>query len=60
MDKQSLQDLSRAGLSRRIEMRKPEEVSAMLALQVRGWGTKRIGSELGCSPNTVKRWLSAL
>jgi len=58
MDKQSLQDLSRAGLSRRIEMRTPEEVSAMLALQARGWGTKRIASELGCSRNTVKRWLS--
>jgi transposase len=30
----------------------------MLALQARGWGTKRIASELGCSRNTVKRWLS--
>jgi len=58
MDKQSLQDLSGAELSRRIETRTPEEVSAMLALQARGWGTKRIASELGCSRNTVKRWLS--
>jgi hypothetical protein len=58
MDNQSLQDRSRTGVSRRIEMRTPEEVSAMLALQARGWGKKRIASELGCSRNTVKRWLS--
>ena len=54
MDNQSLQDRSRTGVSRRIEMRTPEEVSAMLALQALGWGTKRIASELGCSRNTVK------
>lgn len=39
-------------------MRTPEEVSAMLALKARGWGSKRIAHELGCSRNTVKRWLS--
>jgi transposase len=58
MAKQALQDCLRTGVPRRIEMRTPEEVSAMLALQARGWGTKRIARELGCSRNTVKRWLS--
>ena len=45
------------GLSGRIEMRTPDEVSAMLALKACGWGTKRIAAELGCSRNTVRRWL---
>ena len=58
MDKPSSQDLSQTGLSRRIEMRTPEAVSAMLALQARGGGTKRIAGELGCSRNTASRWLS--
>ena len=35
-------------------MRTPDEVSAMLALKARGWGSKRIAVELGCSRNTVK------
>ena len=39
-------------------MRTPDEVSAMLALKARGWGSKRIAVELGCSRNTVKRWLA--
>jgi len=30
----------------------------MLALKACGWGSKRIAAELGCSRNTVKRWLS--
>lgn len=47
------------GMSGRVEMRTPDEVSAMLALRSCGWGTKRIAAELGCSRNTVKRWLSA-
>jgi transposase len=38
-------------------MRTPDEVSAMLALKSCGWGTKRIAAELGCSRNTVKRWI---
>jgi transposase len=46
------------GMPVRIEMLSPEEVSAMLALKSCGWGTKRIAAELGCSRNTVKRWLS--
>lgn len=52
------QGFSRERVSRRIEMRTPEEVSAMLALKARGWGSKRIATELGCSRNTVKRWLA--
>lgn len=39
------------------EMRTPEDVSAMLALKALGWGSKRIAAELGCSRNTVRRWL---
>jgi transposase len=45
------------GMSGRIEMLRPDEVSGMLALKSCGWGTKRIAAELGCSRNTVKRWL---
>lgn len=50
--------LSRTVVSGRIEMRTPDEVSAMLALKACGWGSKRIAAELGCSRNTVKRWLA--
>jgi AraC-like DNA-binding protein len=39
------------------EMRAPEEVETMLRLNGLGWGTKRIAAELGCSRNTVKRYL---
>jgi transposase len=39
------------------EMRAPDDVSAMLRLRGLGWGTKRIAAELGCSRNTVKRYL---
>ncbi len=46
------------GMAGRIEMRTPDEVSAMLALKSCGWGTKRIAVELGCSRNTVKRWIA--
>jgi transposase len=41
------------------EMRTPDEVAAMLRLKALGWGTKRIAAELGCSRNTVKRYLEA-
>jgi transposase len=58
MDRTTLHDHSRREVSRRIEMRTPDEVSAMLALKARGWGSKRIARELGCSRNTVKRWLA--
>lgn len=39
-------------------MRTPEDVSAMFALKALGWGSKRIAAELGCSRNTVKRWIA--
>ena len=42
---------------RREEMRTPDEVAAMVRLKALGWGAKRIAAELGCSRNTVKRWL---
>lgn len=41
------------------EMRTPDEVAAMLRLRALGWGTKRIAAELGCSRNTVKRYIEA-
>ena len=37
----------------------PDEVAAMVHLHRLGWGTKRIAGELGCSRNTVKRYLAA-
>ena len=42
---------------RRDEMKTPDDVSAMVRLKELGWGSKRIAAELGCSRNTVKRWL---
>lgn len=44
---------------RRDEMRTPDEVAAMVKLKELGWGAKRIAAELGCSKNTVKRYLAA-
>jgi transposase len=38
-------------------MQTPDEVAAMVKLKELGWGAKRIAAELGCSKNTVKRWL---
>lgn len=37
----------------------PDEVSAMVRLHERGWGTKRIAAEFGCSRTTVKRYIEA-
>src|ERR1700740_2327641 len=37
----------------------PDEVAAMVQLHKLGWGTRRIAGELGCSRNTVKRYLAA-
>jgi transposase len=41
------------------KMLAPEEVTAMVRLHRLGWGAKRIAGELGCSRNTVKRYLAA-
>lgn len=38
-------------------MRTPDDVAAMLRLRDLGWGSKRIAAKLGCSRNTVKRYL---
>jgi Homeodomain-like domain len=38
-------------------MHTPEDVSAMLKLASLGWGAKRIAKELGCSRNTVRRYV---
>lgn len=42
---------------RRVEMKAPDDVSAMLRLKALGWGARRIAAELGCSRTTVRRWL---
>ena len=44
---------------RRGLMRVPDEVAAMLHLHRQGWGLRRIGREVGCSPMTVRRYLAA-
>ena len=46
-------------LGERAQMEEPEDVGVMLRLHERGWGTKRIASELGVSRNTVRRYLRA-
>jgi transposase len=38
-------------------MQTPEDVQAMLKLASLGWGAKRIAKEMGCSRNTVRRYL---
>ncbi|HEV7326660.1 MAG TPA: IS21 family transposase [Bosea sp. (in: a-proteobacteria)] len=38
-------------------MKTLDDVSGMVRLKGLGWGAKRIAAELGCSKNTVKRWL---
>lgn len=48
---------SRLDDARRDEMKTPEDVTAMARLKSLGWGARRIAVELGCSKNTVKRWL---
>ena len=39
-------------------MRMSDEVSAVLKLRACGWRRKRIAAELGCSRNSVRRWLT--
>ncbi len=53
-----MQEAPQTDVLRRDEMRTPDEVSAMVSLKGLGWGVKRIAAELGCSKNTVKRYLS--
>jgi transposase len=42
---------------RREVVRTSDEVAAMLRLHALGWGARRIAAELGCSRNTVKRYV---
>jgi transposase len=48
---------SRFDSPRRDEMKTPDDVTAMVRLKALGWGAKRIAAQLGCSRNTVRRWL---
>jgi transposase len=41
------------------DMVTPDAVAAMVRLHELGWGAKRIARELGCSRNTVKRYLGS-
>ena len=43
----------------RAQMRKSDEVEAMLHLRALGWGLRRIAREFGCSKNTVRRYVAA-
>jgi transposase len=52
-----VQECPQAEALRGDSMRTPDDVSAMMKLKELGWGVKRIAAELGCSKNTVKRWL---
>ena len=38
-------------------MQTPQDVEAMRRLSAAGWGRRRIASELGCSPETVRKYL---
>ena len=38
-------------------MQTPEDVQAMLKPASLGWGAKRIAAEMGCSRNTVRRYV---
>jgi len=44
---------------RRLTMRMPDEVAAMLELKRRGWGVKKIAAEFGACPKTVRAWIKA-
>ena len=50
-------DMAQSGGLRRQRMLEPDEVQAMLGLHRRGWGTRRIAREFGCSRNTVRRYV---
>ena len=52
-------DFPRWDESRGEMMLRPDDLSAMLRLRELGWGTKRIAAELGCSRNTVRRYIEA-
>lgn len=45
------------GVAEAQAMQTPDDVHAMLKLASLGWGAKRIARELGCSRNTVRRYV---
>lgn len=57
MDELIRQAPGSAGMDGRQVMQTPEDVQAMLKLASLGWGAKRIALEMGCSRNTVRRYL---
>ena len=57
MAMETMETLPRTEGLRRVEMKEPDDVSAMLRLKALGWGARRIAAELGCSRTTVRRWL---
>jgi transposase len=57
MTERTTRTLPQAEGLRRVEMKAPDDVSAMLRLKALGWGARRIAAELGCSRTTVRRWL---
>ena len=42
--------------SRDAALETPEDVQAILGLTAAGWGRRRIARELGCSPETVRKY----
>ncbi|MBV8316603.1 MAG: IS21 family transposase [Planctomycetaceae bacterium] len=56
---ESAERASRLGELRGEEMRTPDEVAAMLRLVALGWGERRVAKALGCSRETVRRYLAA-
>jgi transposase-like protein len=42
--------------SRDAALETPEDVQAILGLTAAGWGRRRIAKELGCSPETVRKY----
>ena len=58
MDSMTGESFPQMGHLRRDEMKTPDDVAAMVRLKQLGWGAKRIAAELGCSRNTVRRWLT--
>lgn len=59
MDEVISQALRTDGSQEQQAMQTPEDVQAMLKLASLGWGAKKIARELGCSRNTVRRYLRA-
>jgi transposase len=57
MDEAGMIQASALVEARRVRMRTPDEVAAMLALKARGWGVKRIAREFGTCPKTVRRYV---